>query len=1013
MVKTMWKRLLLGVVTLAVIPVVSEAEAPSLESARDAIRRGQWALAAGELEILLAAAPPEEVEAEAYYLRALLFRQGEERATALRDLQTLARLSAPLEILNAAKILEGELLYESGRYSEAGAVLGGFVARSPEHPRREHAEWFWAESLARADSCAAAVSVYDRLIASTLDDGVRQRATVGRGWCRRRLGHEDQAYRDFAVAANGLDAETAARARFEAGASAYRLGRHIDALDWLEGRRGGIARGDSSRLEKIIGQSLFELNRREEAVPHLERAMELADEEGRWALLYQLGWVRLESGLHEEAIRLFGELLQTRGAEASLRTAAEYGRGIALLRMERFNEAISPLEKVRATPASTWRSEALYSLAYAYNRLGDYPRSQAAIDELRSDYPDSPFMADATLVQGENLFYAQRYEEAIQAYRERIARGEGDRADALFKLGVALFKVERFGECVQALSNLVLRFPASPHRTDARFWLAEAYYRKGDLSEAREEYDALKLLGPSGPYARDVLYGLAWCDYSESNFAEAAGRFGLLLEQFPGSDHEDDTLYRRGNCFYNLRRFDEAVLDYDRMLRRYPNSPLAERALYQKAWSLYRADRYPESLTAFDGLEVRFPESPMLPQAVHWGAYALFKAERYGEAAERFGRVSAMGSAPDSLRTQARLRMAESYFNSGDFNRSATLYKSLAGGSTPQEIREVAYSGWLRSLESGGRMDDAADAAVQMSKALPESETSGEALYRIGVRYLDSGKWKDGIRSLRAYLKAGVPEQYRVDANRRCAVASLKLGEKLRAAEYYRNAAYYGSREDGVEYRFEAGRLFYELGKHELARTEFDRVIRLKPDAETLLLARYNLGLCLKDTEHAQEALDAFVEVGSSDKVDAGLRADALLEAGLLARDQGDRESARDYLGRAGDRGRGATGAEAQYWRADLAFEAKLYDEAIAAIMKMLKRYPDEEEWALSGRYRLATCFERLNRWVEAREQYRLIIDQTNDETWAGDARKRLEWIEENSWVFEEEPGGDPSRWEG
>ncbi len=1013
MVRLTSLRLLPGLLALALVSPAANATEPSLETARDAIRRGQWTLAARELEILLVASPPEEVEAEALYLRALLSRHRGDLDAALNDVRAVSRMGAPLDILDASQLLEGELLYESGRYAEAGSRLRSFVAGHRDHARREHAEWLWAEAMARADSCRSALSIYDRLIRTASDTRMAQQATSGRAWCRRRMGDEEGAFEDFVKASRGPDAESAARSRFEAGASAFRLGRQAQGLEWLQGRHGEIASPDAARLERLLGQGFFSLGRMDEALPHLERALQLSGREDRPAILYQLAWIHLSSGRHEEAGRLFAEITDTAAVSQPLRSAAHYGLGLALLRDERFSEAVGPLEKIRQSGERRWGAEALYALGYAYNRLGDYGRSQDALEELRSEFPETPLLDEATLVQGENLFHAAKYEEAIRAYRQRLARGEGDRADALFKLGVALFKVGRLGEAEQALGDLLLRYPQSPHRTDARFWFAEALYRQGKLTDARGAYETLRLSDPKGTYAYEALYGLAWCDYSEGAYAEAAGRFGLLMEQVSGTEREADLLYRRGNCFYNLRQFSDAVEDYDRLLTRYPESPLAEKALYQKAWSLYRADRFGEAISAFDEMEVRYPASDLLPEAIHWGAYGLFREGRYEEAAGRFGRVAAMGSAPDSLRIQARLRMAESYFNAKDFNRAATLYEALAATTSPPEIREVAYAGWLRSLESAGRASDAEKAAGRMSEAFPDNETSGEALYRIGVRHMEAGQWRDGIRSLRSYLKIGTPATYVVDANRRCAEASLKLGEKLRAAEYYRNAAHHGDREDGIEYRFEAGRLLYELGKYAPAEEEFERVIRLNPESQTRFLALYNLGLCLKETGKIDDALGKFVEVGTNDQIAEALRADALLEAGLIERDRGHLEEAMRHLGQAGECGRGASGAEAQYWRAEIDFEGERYDDAIAALKKLLKRYPEEGEWGLSARYRLAACFERLNRWVEAREQYQLIVGQSNDETWTADARKRLEWIEENSWVFEEKPTGDPSRWEG
>lgn len=996
----------LSLPSLAFVPVDAVA-APGLDAVRDAIDRGQWSLARAELDLLLASGPTSEVEAEARLLRAELRHAAGDIAGALADVNVIDRLGAPLQIDIDALFLRAELLYESGRYPESGAAFARFSRLTDvRDPRQEEARWYRAEASAQGGDCATALSLYGRIIERTDDLVLSQRASMGRAWCQRREGREDDALTDFSRAARGPEPSLAAEARFEAGASAYRLGRYHEVLTWLD-----EASGDPVRRDLMMGESLFTLGRGDEAMPYLERALEVADEETRPALLYQTAWVRLDLEDDRAAATTFEELWATPSAPDSLRLAASYGLGIALLRLERLSDAIGPLERVRQRRDATWGAEARYALAYAYNQLGDYDRSQRAVEELRARFPDSPLLEEATLVQGENLFLAGRYDEAVRAFRARLARGEGDRGDVLFRLGAATYKMGDYAAAEEALRDLVLRYPQSPHRAEARYWLAESVYRQGRLDEARELYQNIRISDADGPHALDALYGLAWCDFTEARYDQAASKFGLLLEAYRGSGREDDILFRRANSFYNLRRFDAAAADYDELLRRYPQSRLAERALYQKAWSLHRLEKFADAQTSFDELERRYPQSELLPQALYWSGYALYRSGRYAPAAERFGRVASFASAPDSLRVQSRLRMAECYYNQSDYNQAATVYQGLTASSYPADIRQAAYDGQIRALERAGRLDDAESAARQLTGALPDQETSGEALYRLGVRHVEAKRYREGIRSLREYLKLGKPADYLVDANRRCAEASLQLGEKLRAAEYFRNAAYHGDVRDGIDFRFEAGRLFYELGKYDLARDEFRRVVRLKPEGETLRLSRYNLGLALKETGEVDAAVAEFERVGTDDQADATLRSDALLEAGLVARKRGEGDRAGRFLCGAAELGSGPAAAEAQYWCAETDFEAERYDEAIRGFRQVLSRFPDQTEWGLSARYRVAESFERLNRWVEARTEYQRILDGSDDETWTADARARLDWIKENTWIFDEEPSGDPSRW--
>jgi len=978
------------------------AEPPSLARIRQAIAEGQWALATNDLNVLLGQPLPAEIEADARLLRARMALERGEPARALADLDVVERLGPSLSVLAEAQYARGEALYRMGRYVAAAEAFERFSASAPSNPNVEMATLLRADAVARSGGAEAAVSLYDRIIQSTAKPLVHQRAVFGRAWCLRTLGREEEALTGFKVASGGADAAVAKSASFEAGVSLFRVRRFEEALQWIPQTPEGL---DPVRQAIARGQCLFALGRRDEALPHLERAAAFATGPERDAVLYKIGWSQLEIGNPEAALGSFEELARNPEGRAAAHSAGLYGSAVTLLRLGRTSDALPLLETLRSADNDPWGPDALYALALAHHNLGDYAASSAMLDELQTRYPSSPLVGRRELVDAPNLLLTERYEEAVAAFEQRVSANRSD--EDLFRLGVAFYKAGDHAKAEGAFRDIVENHPESAVVLDARFWLAEAIYRQGRVSEARREYEALHAAAPDGAKASDAAYGLAWCDFSEGKYAEAAERFGSLTTAFRGTGREEDVLYRRATCYVRLGRFEEALADDERLLREHPQGRLAEHAAVQRVAALDSLGRKDEAARALAEMPMRFPGSPVVTKALYAAANGQYAAGDYAAAAEGLSAIAASATTPDSLKAEARLRLADCYFAMRDFNRAATLFEALSDPSMPQRVREKAFEGRVRSLENAGRTTEARKEAELADQALPTDETSGAAAYEIGIRRLDEGHWEEGIASLRQVIERQKPTEHVLDAYVRSAEAAEKLGDKALAAELHRGAAERSAPKEAMSHRFEAGQLLYEVGKYSEAREEFAKILLLDPDASTRDYAVYNLGLTQKETGEEAKALESFEKVATRAAADKTLRADALLEAGLLARKLEKGEAACRYFCEAATEAAGSTAAEAQYWCAECDFDGEKYEVAIEGFRRVVENHPTETEWVASARYRMAESFEKLDRWKEAQEEYERIVAGNTDETWTADARRRLDWIKENTWVFEEKKPGD------
>jgi tetratricopeptide (TPR) repeat protein len=188
-------------------------------------------------------------------------------------------------------------------------------------------------------------------------------------------------------------------------------------------------------------------------------------------------------------------------------------RGVAVRMLERF------LEKYGETDLAP---KAMSIIGSVYLELGDSAKASAVFDELARRYPASDegrsahyarisaavelgrldtareawaevrqqpgrFSLDQLVRMGDLLRTAGLYEEAIQAYALVRANDAAERSQlepALFGLGAAAYELKKYEESVEALNELMKRYPRSGLFYQAKFLLGRAYRELDRLPEA-------------------------------------------------------------------------------------------------------------------------------------------------------------------------------------------------------------------------------------------------------------------------------------------------------------------------------------------------------------------------------------------------------------------------------------------------------------------------------------------------------------------------------------------------
>lgn len=382
------------------------------------------------------------------------FDTAEERFAKARTGSQAGELSAE------AMLGEGRALLAGQRFAEAERVLREFVERHGDHEGVAQARAQQAMAVARQDRCAEAVELIGTIEPSareSMGTELRDAIEYESAWCLRSLGRTEEAAKVYAKLLTGehegrLSIHAAVDlASIEAGA-----GRHERVVELLRPvyeaiRTGGTA--DAALRERVtyqLGVSEFQLGRFVEAATRLEEMLGIAP-------------------------------------EGELSVSGRYFCGEALMRLGRFEKAVGHLKRVvDSAPKDDVHPIAMLRLGECEAGLQHWAESERVFTGYLARFGERTEWYQAQFGVGWARENQQRYDEAIAAYGEVVARHQGPTAArAQFQIGECLFAKNEHASAAAELMKVDILY-AYPE------WSAAALYEAGRCFEKMAQEGAAR-----------------------------------------------------------------------------------------------------------------------------------------------------------------------------------------------------------------------------------------------------------------------------------------------------------------------------------------------------------------------------------------------------------------------------------------------------------------------------------------------------------------------------------------
>ena len=619
-----------------------------------------------------------------------------------------------------------------------------------------------------------------------------------------------------------------------------------------------------------LAQSLFHSNNFKKAAKQYEVLRDKHRDFSQMSeVLFQLAQTRVALDQFSDAESLFGEL-HDRYGEHYLADWAVARRAACLISLEKFAEAEALLKSfleeyatanklVEKTPATqkmfkrldeagikardaflslVERSIFYYGMAqFNQKKFSD---AQKSFEKFRSCYPDSKLDEEANFRLAQSLYRQNSLVKAAAAY-EPVAAGNGEfAAVAGFERGLSLYKAGELKPASAAFAEMAARFPNDPQASRAILYSGTFLFEVGDFTGA---ISRLKPLVDEGRDLSDeATYWTGMSLLKAGNAAKAETAFDNAMKRFAESPLVGDMQLGLADACLAQDKFDAAASTFRAFAEKMPKSEQAPQATYSACVALHRTDKHAPSDELCGEFLKKFPQHELVPQAIFLSGENRFLLKNYDPAKARYLEFLKTKDAAADRVARARFRLAWIHRHAGQYDKALAELKQMNAAEAGKTVAE-------------------------------------EARYLEGVCLFESGKYREAVRALDAYLKAEDHSRFGDDALLKLAVSQAKDNKKDAVRSFERFIRDYAASELLSHARYQLAECLYDLKQYAVAADRYREVSEDKSAVSLAPYALFGLGLCHYDQQKWADAEAAFGKVSREFK-DAGIVPQALHRQG-------------------------------------------------------------------------------------------------------------------------------------
>ncbi len=471
---------------------------------------------------------------------------------------------------------------------------------------------------------------------------------------------------------------------------------------------------EKSELSKIIGESYFNLNQYDKALPYLQA---YKGKKGKWnnTDFYQLGYAYYKQNDFENAIAQFNKIIDGKDQVAQ---NAYYHLGECYLKLDRKQQALNAFKTASEMEFEKKIQEDAY-LNYAklsYEIGNPYQSVPSILNGYLNKYPNSPFKQEINNLLIDSYISSKNYKEALvlleknKAPENRLAYQK-----VTFYRGLELYTDGNFQEAYSLFKKSIAENKDAKFSARATFWKAETEYNLDQYNEAMLSFKQFLNTNEASttPEFKNVHYNLGYSYFKLKDYENAIKHFTdfisvgkddkvrltdaylrlgdcnfISAKYWPAMDAYNKTIelksvnsdyaaYQKGISYGFVGRNDRKIEDLEKFASTYPNSQYADDALYELGNTYVNQNNEQKAVATYDKLIANYKTSSYVAKSILKQGLIYYNNNKSEPALGKFKKVAAeFPNSPESLEAVATARLI--YVDNGRVEEYANWVKTLS-----------------------------------------------------------------------------------------------------------------------------------------------------------------------------------------------------------------------------------------------------------------------------------------------------------------------------------------------
>lgn len=716
---------------------------------------------------------------------------------------------------------------------------------------------------------------------------------------------------------------------------------------------------ERSQLNKIIGESYFNVKKYAEAIPYLK---EYKGERGKWSNTdyYQLGYSYFKLGQYENAISEFNKII---GGENSVAQNAYYHLAQSYLEMDQKQQALNAFKNASEMDfdARIKEGAALNYAKLSYEIGNSYESVPKVLSNFLKEYPYSTAKEEIHGLLIDSYISSKNYEAAMDLLEESYLPEDRKAFQKVaFLYGISFYEQGNYQKALENFEKSLTAKVDPKFTAKASFWKAESNYNLGNFKAALKAYQVFQKLptAKTSPLLENIEYNIGYAHFKLKDYAKSIGAFSSYAskENIP-DDQKNDAYLRLGDSYfvtsdywkameaYNqamsmpgfkndyahfqkalsygfVGKNDQKIEDLNAFLSKFPTSVYRDDAYYELGNTLITESNSKAGLQAYQSLIENIPASSFVSKSLLKQGLVYYKNDQAEEALTKFKKVVA-----DYPNTEESLQAVQT---------ARIIYVDL--GKTDE------YASWVSKLDF-----------VNVTDADIDNTT-----YEAAEKQFVEGNAETAAKNFKKYLKEFRNGLHATESHFYLAQLLFKDQKHQESVPHYQFVVTQPQNPYSERALARLSQIHLENRNYAAAIPLLQRLEKEADFPQNIVFAQSNLMKSYYNQGDYEQTVSYAEKVLGNSKIEDNVKNDAHLYIARSAMKTGNEAKAKKAYAEVQKTAKGELGAEALYYNAYFKRQEKNYEASNAAVQQLAKDFSGYKLYGAKGLVLMALNFYDL-----------------------------------------------------